>query len=168
MSGTYPNPEIGTAKVTSAKIANWDGQEDSTTGITTEHLRNGAVTPDKLAPDIQFQVTGSATGDLDGQYPALTIRDGAVTSNKLSLIAILEEGSLDGRPDEVTVMAEPNAIIQVIPTSEGELSWTSKVKKASSSANQLEYTITITNNGQEAVQYQIRKINLGLLLRQSQ
>ena len=153
--------------VTSAKIANWDGQENSTTGITTNHIRNGAVTPEKLSSNavgsaaIAFYQEGS---DLETGIKTEHIQNGAVNSDKLSLITIILNGTVNfDNFVTVIVRAEPNAIIQVIPTTEGELSWSIVKVKASSLTEQLEYTITITNEGTRELQYQIRKINLGMV-----
>ena len=62
LTGTYPNPTIGTGKVTTAKIAD---------GVIPD-------VPSSLPP------SGSAGGDLTGSYPNPTIGNAKVTLAKLA------------------------------------------------------------------------------------
>jgi hypothetical protein len=65
LTGNYPNPSIANGAVTTLKIA------------------DGAITADKLAPDV-LAGTGVAGGDLTGNYPDPLIASGAVNNDKIA------------------------------------------------------------------------------------
>jgi hypothetical protein len=84
LKDNYPDPTIKDRAITSVKIADWDKKTvNSETGITTDHIRDRAVTTDKLASTIEAKPSGEAKGDLSGTYPNPKIADGAVTSVKI-------------------------------------------------------------------------------------
>ena len=101
LSGTYPNPTVGTGAITTGKLA------------------DGAVTQAKLAGGISVSPGGAAGGDLTGTYPnpmigpgvigTGKIADAAVTAAKISSTAAVK--SLNALTDAVTLTAGNNISI---------------------------------------------------------
>lgn len=174
LSGTYPDPDIAEGAIKSAQIAEWDKKtSNSKTGITTEHIRDGAVTKNKLAGDLEAKIADNAVTEnkikdgavkekkiADNAVTKNKIKNGAVTEDKLTLITNLISGSTSATAMPFPLSIEPTAIIQVIPTgSEKAISWTSTVKSLPD--GNLEYNLTITSVDGSAVSFQVRKINFG-------
>ncbi|MBN1552809.1 hypothetical protein JW979_15150, partial [bacterium] len=145
LTGVYPNP----------MIALWDGisfpdDPNKGTGIRTSHIRDGAITKEKIDSKMIFHPSGKAGGDLTGEYPnpkiaewdreslpddpkkgtgirTSQIRNNAVRSEKLDLFYDFAEYSLKNS-ENIKYTAEiqicTNALFQIIPLTPGSVSWT--------------------------------------------
>ena len=107
LTGTYPNPTIGAAKVTTAKIA--DG------AVTTDKIADEAVTSDKLDPDVPGDILNGMITKVSDCNHALHNRlfyapSGSENTPPLAtcdFVGITFSNSFDVTPSGVTQIAMP-------------------------------------------------------------
>lgn len=107
LAGTYPNPTIGAAKVTTAKIA--DG------AVTTDKIADEAVTSDKLDPDVPGNILNGMITKVSDCNSALHNRlfyapSGSENTPPLAtcdFVGITFSNSFDVTPSGVTQIAMP-------------------------------------------------------------
>ena len=107
LTGTYPNPTIGAAKVTTAKIA--DG------AVTTDKIADEAVTSDKLDPDVPGDILNGMITKVSDCNSALHNRlfyapSGSENTPPLAtcdFVGITFSNSFDVIPSGVTQIAMP-------------------------------------------------------------
>src|SRR5262245_60308838 len=124
LAGAYPNPTIGTGKVTDDKVdaANKDGAPGTPSMRTLGTGPNQAAAGDDPRLSDARTPAGPAGGDLTGSYPNATVADGAITDRKLALGAV---GPLD-IGDLPTVGAYGSSDISIPANSLQELSFDSE------------------------------------------
>jgi len=91
LTGTYPDPTINNGAITSNKMGD--------NSVTTSKLVDASVTSAKLAAGViptSLPPNGTADGDLTGTYPNPIIKNGVITSNKISDNAITTSKVVDG------------------------------------------------------------------------
>ena len=118
LSGTYPNPAVGAAAITTAKIADGAVTDEKVSAVAYGKI-TGA--PTSMAP------SGTAGGDLSGTYPnpviateaitATKIADGAVTTTKITDASIITDKIADGAVTDEKVASVAYSKITGAPTS---------------------------------------------------
>jgi hypothetical protein len=152
-----PNAVIGTkiqnGAVTETKLAS--------NAVSTDKIQGGAVNADKLANNAV--VTDRI---LNGAVNADKIANQAVTSAKLKLIKTIYSGTLSPVDQNTNALpvtgppplsVSPNAILHVVPTNAGELSWSFSVKGGGADGR-LFYSLKVVNTGSITVEYDVREI----------
>ena len=106
LSGSYPNPIINNAAITSTKLAD--------NSVTTSKIADASVTSAKLAAGViptSLPPNGTAGGDLGGSYPNPIINNAAITSAKLADNSVTTSKIVDASVTSAKLAAG------VIPTS---------------------------------------------------
>jgi len=110
LNGNYPNPSINAGAVSAGKLAD--------NAVVTAKIADGSVTAAKLAPGViptSIPVSGTAGGDLNGNYPNPYINVGAVSSGKLADDAVVTAKIADG--SVTAAKLAPGVIPTSIPVS---------------------------------------------------
>ena len=177
-AGKLDNDAVATVKIQNGAVTD---VKLATNAVATVKIQTAAVTADKLAPNA---VVGAKISDgavtqaklADGavitdkiQSGAVTtdkLADNAVTSLKLKLIKTVHSGTLVARAPTATsptfvalppLSISPNAIVNVVPTNEGELTWNFSVKGGATGGRVI-YNITIVNPGTVTVAFDVKEI----------
>ncbi len=126
LTGTYPNPTIGTAVVTTIKIAdnNITSSKLADNAITTSKITDGSVTAIKMAAGViptSLPPGGAAGGELAGTYPNPSIGSGVISTAKLAdnsvtNIKIADNAITTSKILDATITAA-KLVTGVIPTS---------------------------------------------------